>query len=88
MRKLTEVEFDSIVNSVAREMYEVLDVSIDGFEVKATFKSNSGKSKWNSLLVFDEMTGKYTYTRPYLGAALPWQFGNSISDRIKELLNT
>ena len=87
MRKLTESEFDSIVYSVVEEMSEVLDVSIYGFKVEVTFKSNSGKSKWNSVLDFDEVTGKYTYTSPYLGAALPWQFGNSISGRIKEILN-
>ncbi|MEK0289280.1 hypothetical protein P5F77_01965 [Caldifermentibacillus hisashii] len=87
MRKLRESEFDSIVYSVVEDMPEVLNVSINGFKVEVTFKSNSGKTNWNSFLDFDEMTGNYTYTSTYLGAALPWQFGKRISDRIKELLN-
>lgn len=87
MRKIRESEFDSIVYSVAGDMPEVLNISIYGFKVEVTFKSNSGKTDWNSLLDFDEVTGKYTYTSPFHGAALPWQFGNRISSRIKELLN-
>ncbi len=87
MSKLSKSEFDRIVYSVTRDMPEVLNVSISGFEVTVTFKSNSGKTKWNSFLNFDEMTGKYTYTSPYLGAASPWVCGNRISNRIKEILS-
>lgn len=83
MSKLSESEFVNIVHSVAGDMPEVLNVSIYGFEVDVTFISNSGKTSWNSFLRFDELTGKYTYTSPYTGAALPWQFGNRISSRIK-----
>ena len=74
MRKLRESEFDSIVYSVARDMPEVLNVSIYGFKVEVTFKSNSGKTDWNSFLDFDEVTGKYTYTSPYCTGCLPCAF--------------
>lgn len=87
MRKLTESEFESIVSSVVGDMPEVLNVIINGFKVDVTFKSNSGKQSWDSYFDFDELTGKYTGTSPYLGASLPNQFGREISVRIKELLN-
>ncbi|WP_425803335.1 hypothetical protein ACHOLT_17695 [Desulfitobacterium sp. Sab5] len=87
MRQLSESEFDSIVYSVSGDMPEVLNISIYGFGVEVTFESNSRKTDWNSFLDFDKVTGNYTYTSPYLGASLPWQFGDRISRRIKDMLN-
>ena len=88
MSKLSESEFSNIVHSIARDMPKVLNVSIYGFNVDVTFESNSGKTDWNSFLRFDEVTGNYTYTSTYRGAALPWLFGDRISSRIKEILNS
>jgi|LGOV01.1.fsa_nt_gb hypothetical protein len=84
MRKLSESEFESIVHNVAGAMSEVLDVSIYGFRIDVTFESNSKKTHWNSFLDFDEVTGYYTFTSPYSGAALPWQFGNRIQAELQK----
>jgi hypothetical protein len=84
---LSESKFNSIVYSVAGSMPNVLSVSIYGFKVNVTFQSDSKKTDWESFLDFDEVTGDYTYTSPYIGAALPWQFGDGISSRIKQILN-
>jgi hypothetical protein len=87
MRKLSESEFDSIVHSVARETYGVLDVSVCGFSVIVRFRTNSGKGSWTSTLSFNEETGYYTYTSPYYGAGKPYALGDRIASRMKEMLN-
>lgn len=86
--KLTETEFTEIVNSVAGSMSDVVSVSIYGFHITVTFRSNSGKTEWNSFLEFDEQTGNYSYTRPYPGAASPWVFGNDVQSRIRGLISS
>jgi hypothetical protein len=88
MGKLTDSEFAGIVNSVAGSMSDVVSVSIFGFDVDVTFRSNSGKTKWNSYLKFDEQTGHYSYTSPYLGAASPWLFGNDVQSRIQGIISS
>ena len=89
MSKLSKSEFERTVYSVAGDMPQVLNVTINGFRVDITFESNSRKTHWDAYLNFDEVTGNYTYTPLYRGVSptLPWVFGNEISSRIKEILN-
>ncbi len=89
MSKLSESEFKSIVHSVIENTDDprVVNFSIYGFSVEVFFRSKSRKSKWNTVLKFDEVTGDYTYHEVYPGAAGPWVIGNKISSIIKEMLN-
>lgn len=48
--------------------------------------SRSRKSKWGTFLDFKyygRITGKYTHTQGYEGAAQPWLIGDKISRKIK-----
>lgn len=84
MRLMSASVFKSIVESVATDMYEVVEVSVSGFEIDVTFRSRSGKTHWHSYLCFDQMTGNYTYTRGYPEASLPWAFGDRVLRRMME----
>ena len=69
----------SSVNAVKQEAHRYTAV--------ITFRSHSGKRKWDSRLDFTNggnVDGSYTYTQGYLGAAGPWVIGDEIARLIKE----
>jgi hypothetical protein len=86
MKELTESEFADIVNDVASSWSRLESVSIGRFSIKATFRSKSGRSTWDSYFNFDEETWHYTYTNVYPGAA-PWAFGDEIQRRIQAIVS-
>lgn len=85
MGALSGPEFDSIVQSVARDAYRVIDADTSGFHVRVTFRSQSGKSRWEAQYDFDAETGDYSYWENphYPGSAQAWGFGNQVRERIK-----
>lgn len=86
---ISEEEFQQIVNSVLRNHPDVESYRFFDMGVRVTVFSRSGKSKWSTDLNFNDggrITGRYTYTQSYDGAALPWELGNRISGLIKSAL--
>lgn len=84
-----EQEFQNIVDEVLNRSSDVYKYEFFNMAVQITLYSRSKKSKWNTFLDFNEngrITGNYTYTQGYEGAAQPWSIGNEISRRIKSTL--
>lgn len=82
-------EFQNIVAEVLNRNNDVYKYEFFNMAVQITLYSRSKKSKWNTFLDFNDngrITGKYTYTQGYEGAAQPWSIGNEISRRIKSAL--
>jgi hypothetical protein len=82
-------EFEVIASSVLESKTDVYSYKFFNMAVEITLNSRSHKTKWNTLLDFDDngtITGKYTYTQAFPGASQPWVIGNEISRRIKSAL--
>lgn len=84
-----EQEFQSFAAEVLNGSNDVYKYEFFNMAVQITLYSRSKKSKWNTFLDFNDngrITGKFTYTQGYEGAAQPWSIGNEISRRIKSAL--
>lgn len=88
MGQLTESEFADVVNDVAASRSDVVGVSIGGFGVNVTFRSNSWKPTSESYLHFDEQTWHYTYrdNPHYPGASASLGFGDAVQRGIREII--
>ncbi|MFF9301335.1 hypothetical protein [Streptomyces sp. NPDC014764] len=86
MGKLSEQEFEAIVQAVAASVYgqAVERFSVQGFTVAATYRTRSRKGTWVADFIFNEETGHYRYSCPYRSAGSPWTFGDEIGRRIRE----
>ena len=62
---VSESEFESIVSGAASGSYRLVDYSVGGFTVSATFESGSGKQTWDASLQFDSETGHCSIYGPY-----------------------
>lgn len=84
-----EREFQHIVAEVLNRSNDVYKYEFFNMAVQITLYSRSKKSKWNTFLDFNDhgrITGKYTYTQGYLGAAQPWVIGDEIQRRVTSAL--
>ncbi|MFJ9871385.1 hypothetical protein [Streptomyces sp. NPDC101165] len=86
MRKLSEREFDTIVQDVAASVYgqAVEKFSVSGFSVEATYRTRSRKGTWVADFTFNAENGHYRYSCPYRSAGSPRTFGDEIGRRIRE----
>ncbi|CAL9278737.1 hypothetical protein SUDANB66_00045 [Streptomyces sp. SudanB66_2053] len=66
MGKLSEQEFEAIVQAVAASVYgqAVERFSVQGFTVAATYRTRSRKGTWVADFIFNEETGHYRYSCP------------------------
>lgn len=87
MTRLSEQEFESIVNDSVLSVGGGATVSVAGLSVDVNFPSNSGKTHFDARLDFDE-TGSYTVTAFYMGTnpSFPRVLGGHISERIQARL--
>jgi hypothetical protein len=83
MKKLVSSVFESIVKEAATDSPRLLDVVVKGFEVFATYKSNSGRIKQGAHLIFDE-SGKFVAGYGNRAANAPKFLVDRILDIIKE----
>lgn len=86
---IEEYKFQKIVSEVLNGYSDVASYEFFHMAVQIRLYSRSGKSKWDTYLDFNDcgrITGNYTYTQGYEGAAQPWSIGNKISRKIKSAL--
>ncbi len=89
MGQLTESEFADIVNDVAASWSRAERISIVGFGFTVTFRSQSGRSTWNSDMTFDQETWHYTYSdNPHYPGASSWAFGDAVQKRIRQTIRS
>ena len=83
MKKLDSYAFESIVKEAATDFSGLLKVVVKGFEVFATYKSNSEKIEQTTHLIFDN-SGKFKvgYENPTANA--PKFFVDKILNIVKE----
>lgn len=84
MRKVSEQEFNAIVQAAAASIYgqAVEKFSVQGYTVLATYRTGSGKGTWVADFIFNEETGHYRYSCTY-PTAKPTTFGDEIGERIR-----
>ncbi|MDH6238237.1 hypothetical protein H4V99_002982 [Cryobacterium sp. CG_9.6] len=86
MAELTDSNFRAVVDASTWNMARLKDVSVQGFRVRATFKSASGKQTWEADYSFDKETGDLQCRLPYTDSAQAWIFGENIQIGVREIL--
>jgi len=83
---LTESDFRAVVDASTWNMARLKDVSVQGFRVRATFSSASGKQTWEADYAFDKETGDLQCRLPHTDSAQARIFGDKIQIGVREIL--
>jgi hypothetical protein len=84
--ELTESDFSAAVDASTWNMARLMNVSVQGFGVHATFSSASGKQTWDADYFFDKETGDFHCYTPYSDSAQARIFGAKIQNAVREIL--
>ncbi len=84
--KISQSEFETIVNSVAQKIPRVADVNIDNAFVRVTIDSNTGLTSWTFTADFNDygyFTGEYWLYSENNDSPIPSTFADRVSLRIR-----
>lgn len=90
VKGVSGVQFADILKDAAKETPDVVRIDVFDKAVEVTFRSNSGKTKWNAFWNFEnaagEMTDKFVCNAPCDNAAVLRQFSHNVLKRIKNIV--
>ncbi|MDX9871567.1 MAG: hypothetical protein RBT41_03985 [Clostridia bacterium] len=82
-------QFADILKDAAKDTPDVVSTDVFDKAVEVTFRSNSGKTKWNAFWNFEnaagELTDKFVCNAPYNNAAVLRQFSRNVLKRLKNI---
>lgn len=82
MGRLTESEFAAIARQAAVDAWKVDSVAVDGYTVRVTVESGSGKSTFEAVLEFDPDTGHCAIRSPYAAKA-PKFYADAVQEALR-----
>ena len=83
---MTESDFSAVVDASTWNMARLMNVSVQGFGVDATFRSASGKQTWDAYYFFNKETGDFHCRTTYTDSAQARIFGANIQSGVREIL--
>ncbi|MFL0167554.1 MULTISPECIES: hypothetical protein [Clostridium] len=90
VKGVSGVQFADILKDAAKETPDVVNIDVFDKAVQVTFRSNSGKTKWNAFWNFEnatgELTDKFVCNAPYNNAAVLRQFSRNVLKRLKNIV--
>lgn len=88
---ISQSRFTKIANSAKNGIPRLTNITVNRSIVTGTVKSNSGLSKWNFTIDFNDygsVTGKYWITSENEDSNIPLCVAEKIKDEIKSILNS
>lgn len=89
LKGVSGVQFADILKAAAKETPNVVNIDVFDKAAQVTFRSNSGKTKWNSFWNFEnatgELTDKFVCNAQYNDAAVLREFSRNVLKRLKNI---